>query len=425
MTGVPYRHRNVSTVREDLRVRSFTPGDSGCIASLVGISRDKYAMVMRQLLQIGQRHGSLVTLYLPPAEILERVELESVKPRYLDNSGQVLNWSNLEARVREARAKMEEDTRWADDGERTPDPTTLDELNRRLPGIEKVGMADEIEVISREALTPPDIEKEFFELVQRKSPLLRFGKTITVGTIKNPASGLTRDEQELVIDALNFTGRSRDDIREHLIKVLEVVVVFHQGRPIAFGAGNEINFQNNGTSEQLEYLVGTMVREGHYGRGLQTVVNGLFLTKRKKILRRSPRIMMRSRAVGTIDGFKKYFSDVNYHLQTEAEHRRAAEFSRFMSGECDNEGVVRNAYDIPPHDPERDRKILEALKIKSPRKYNWVTTAIAGLGEKDARIFQGKLSYWKKIKIWLAINLVFRIKNFRFERKEICRSEVE
>jgi len=405
-------------VVEDLRARNFTPGDDKCVAALGNSTSGKYMALMRHLLVIGQKHMSMVKLFLPPAEVLEEVDFESVKARYLDNTGPVLDWRNLETRVLKARSLMEEDTVWAD-GESTPDPTTLDDLNRRMLGIEEVTPVVDIEELSREALTPPEVDQQFFELVQRKGPLRHFGNTITVGTIKNPSSGLTKAEQDLVIDALNFTGRPRQDMYEHLIPVEELVPVFYEGRPIAFGAGREIDFHNNGTQERLEYLVATQVREGFYGRGLQTVVNGIYCLQRKG----APMAMMRSRSVGTIIGFQQHFSNVSFRLDTPDKARRAGEFSRFMGCECDEHGIVRNAYETSPHDPERDRQILEALRIKYPKRYNWVMTALDGLGPLDARIFQGRLTYQKKLRFKFDIDVLFRLSTRKKDKEyNVCNN---
>jgi hypothetical protein len=378
--------------------------------------------LMRHLLVIGRKHGSLVNLFLPPAHILEKVDFESVKPRYLDNSGQVLDLRDIEARVLAARSRMEDDTLWAD-GENTPDPTTLDELNRRMLKIEDAPPIEVIEETSREALAPADCEQAFFELTQRKSPLRHFGKTITVGTIKNPSSGLTKDEQNKMIDALNFTGRSQTDMYDHVIPVAEVVVVFKNQKPIAFGVGNEIDFQNNGSTEKLEYLVATMSRKGNYGRGLQTVVNGLFLTKRKQFGRKDPFVMMRTNSVGPMAGFWKYFAGVVWQLFKPADLRRAREFSRFMGCECDENGIVRNAYTTPPTDPVRDEEILKSIERKNPRLYNRIKEVKARLGPQDAQIFIGRINYLRKILIKAYIKIVFRIRNWWQERIELRKSE--
>ena len=423
--------RKPSTIRTDLRARHFVlakanvfdTGRTKYLAILERISSQKYTAIMEKLQIIGETHPRFVQLHLPEADVLERTCFEDVPPEDLDVvKNQVLDWRGLEDIVRAAQRRIQKRTIYANDGmESTPDPVMLGELealSRRQIGIAAVeppsAGEDVIEELSREVLTPPDIEQQIYDLVQRKSPLLRFGQTITVGTIKSPASGLTKTEQELVVDALNFTGRSRQDMYDHLIPVAEVVPVFYRGRAIAFGACNEIHFQNNGTAERLEYLVATQVLKGFYGRGLQTVVNGIYSLQREGY----PMSMMRSRSVGTIDGFSRHFSKVSFRLDTPAKMRRAREFARFMGCECDENGIVRNAYETPPHDPERDQQILEALKRNHPKRYNWVMTALEGLGPRDARIFQGKLTWWKKQKFWYAIYVLFKRSVERREKEE-------
>ena len=423
--------RKPSTIRTDLRARHFVlakanvfdTGRTKYLAILERISSQKYTAIMEKLQIIGETHPRFVQLHLPEADVLERTCFEDVPPEDLDVvKNQVLDWRGLEDIVRAAQRRIQKRTIYANDGmESTPDPVMLGELealSRRQIGIAAVeppsAGEDVIEELSREAQTPPDIEQQFYELVQRKSPLLKFGQTITVASILNPASGLTKNEQNLMIEALNFTGRSREDMYDHLIPVAEVVVTFYKGKAIAYGVGNEINFQNNGTAERLEYLVATMVRKGFYGRGLQTVVNGIYSIQRKG----TPMAMMRSRSAGTIDGFEKHFSGVSYRLDTPDKRRRAREFSRFMGCECDENGIVRDAYETPPHDPERDQEILKALEKRSPRRYNWMATSLEGLGPRDARIYQGRLTRWKKFLFRFYINVIFRLRNRRLERQE-------
>lgn len=405
----------------------FDTGRTKYLAILERISPQKYTAIMEKLQKIGETHPRFVQLHLPAKEILERTPFEDVPPEELDVvKDQVLDWRGIENIVNEAKRRIQKRTIYANDGmEITPDPVMLGELealNRRQIGIAAVeppsAAAEVIEELSREAQTPPDIEQQFYDLVQRKSPLLRFGRTITVGIIRNPSSGLTRDEQDLVIDALNFTCRDRQDMYTHLIPVKAVVVPFYKGKPMAFGAGNEISFQNNGTAERLIYLVATQVRSGFYGQGLQTVVNGIYCLQREG----APLAMMRSRSVGTIIGFRQHFSKVSFRLDTPAKARRAGEFSRFMGCECDENGIVRNAYETPPHDPERDQQILEALKRNHPKRYNWVMTALEGLGPLDARIFQGRLTHRKKLRFKFDIDVLFRLRNRGLERRERVQS---
>lgn len=403
--------RNPSHIMMDLRNRNFILTSRRQLNVLVDISQPKYNALMRMLAELGSHHAPFVELRLPKAKLLERVAFETVPPKYFDEfiRGQVLDLRQLETVVKTARSRIESDQIWADE-ESTPEPKLLEEIRRGRLQITEVAPAE----LPREVPAPADREQAFFELVQRKSPLLKFGQTITVASILNPASGLTKNEQNLMIEALNFTGRSREDMYDHLIPVAEVVVTFYRRKAIAFGVGNEINFQNNGTAERLEYLVATMVRKGFYGRGLQTVVNGIYSIQRKG----TPMAMMRSRSAGTIDGFEKHFSGVSYRLDTPDKRRRAREFSRFMGCECDENGIVRDAYETPPHDPERDQEILKALEKRSPRRYNWMATSLEGLGPRDARIYQGRLTRWKKFLFRFYINVIFRLRNRRLERQE-------
>lgn len=406
--------RTPSSVTEDLRARNFQPANRRCIAALIGISPQKYRALMGILTDVGRHHPPHVKLRLPNHAVLEAVEFENVPARHFDDfvSGQKLDLRHPERIVAYARGQKERDGIWADE-ESTPKPRLLGEIERGRVQIEEVAVGG-MEEPNREVPTPLDVEQQFYQLMQRKSPLLRFGQTITVGTIKSPASGLTKPEQKLVVDALNFTARDREDMYDHLIPVAEVVVVFHQRNPIAFGACNEINFQNNGTAERLEYLVATQVRKGFYGRGLQTVVNGIYSMQREGV----PMSMMRSRSVGTIDGFRRHFSGVSFRLDTPAKMRRAHEFARFMGCECDETGIVRNAYETPPHDPERDQQILEALKRNHPKRYNWVMTALEGLGPRDARIFQGRLTRWDKLRFKFDIDVRFRLGARKKEKED-------
>ncbi|OGC36956.1 hypothetical protein A2311_04820 [candidate division WOR-1 bacterium RIFOXYB2_FULL_48_7] len=268
--------------------------------------------------------------------------------------------------------------------------------------------------------SPAEAAEEFRVMMSRKSSLKQYG-IFQVGRITHPGSALNGAEKDLLIDALNWKGREREDMANHLVDVAEIVVVFHNGNPIAFGSGIEIDFQNQGQGERLQYMVGTMAQPDYYGYSLQTLVNGLFLMRswwRYKFeggLLRSPHPIMRTRSVGPAVGFIRYFSNVVYKALAARTLARAVEFNRFMSSDCDREGVARNAYTEPVGDPQRDGEIMASLKKKDRSTYRKLREAFYGLSEYDARTFQGNLNLWNVLKIWFYLNVIFTYK-YRHEK---------
>ena len=135
-------------------------------------------------------------------------------------------------------------------------------------------------------------------------------------------------------------------------------------------------------------------------------------------MRKSPFVLARTASVGPIAGFFKYFAKVVYRFLNPAQERRRDEFARFIGCSCDEQGMVRNAYQVPPQDAERDQAILKSLEKESPRDYDRVVTALKDLGPLDAIIIQGVFTYWGKLKGKIFVNIIFRLKNWIRERKE-------
>jgi hypothetical protein len=80
--------------------------------------------------------------------------------------------------------------------------------------------------------------------------------------------------------------------------------------------------------------------------------------------------------------------------------------------------VVRGAYEEPVRDQERDARIMADLARKNPPLHKRLNEAYRDLTEYDARIFQGKLTFWNVAKIWLYINVIFPWK-YRKPRNEL------
>lgn len=272
-------------------------------------------------------------------------------------------------------------------------------------------------VIAKQALPDPDtLALKLFSLVKTKCKIGAYG-AFGVGRIENPAVNITPEDMNLLVDALNWQKRDREDMRKHLSNVTELVIVFCNGIPVAFGTGNEVDFNNMGQQEKHLKMVGTMSRPEFYGHSLQTLVNGLFLLKRRQNFKRdggwnrikAPIVMMRTRSVAPAVGFLQYFSAVKFEDLSGREFERAAEFNRHM-GEiaCDRHGVVKNAYEEPISDIERDIHIMQNLSKRKPKVHILIAQAFNGLSLLDARTFQGKLRAWDAFKIWLYINVIFK-----------------
>lgn len=257
-----------------------------------------------------------------------------------------------------------------------------------------------------------ELNFRFYQLVQQRSRLLRRG-IFEIGSLANPASSFNAEEKRLLADVLNWHGRSREDMLSHLLDVNEIEVVFYNGQAIAFGTGKELDYNIDGRQEKFLSMVGTMSRPEFYGYSMQTLVNGLFLIrswrryKREGGLFKAPRVMMRTRAMAPAAGFIKYFSQVVFDRVTGRQKARAERFSEHVGKLCDDNSVVWGAYEEPVRDQERDARIMADLARKNPPLYQRLTAAFQGLTEYDARIFQGKLTFWNVAKIWLYINVIF------------------
>jgi len=249
-----------------------------------------------------------------------------------------------------------------------------------------------------------------------------------IGSLANPASSFNAEEKRLLADVLNWHGRSREDMLAHLLDVNEIEVVFHQGQAIAFGTGKELDYNIDGRQEKFLSMVGTMSRPEFYGYSMQTLVNGLFLIrswqryKKEGGLFRAPLVMMRTRSMAPAVGFIKYFSAVVFDRVTGRQKARAERFSEHVGKPCDDHSVVRGAYEEPVRDQERDARIMADLAKKDPQLHRRLTESYQDLTEYDARIFQGKLTFWNVAKIWLYINVVFPWKYRSAKPQDLKRS---
>jgi len=288
---------------------------------------------------------------------------------------------------------------------------------------EAEGEYPQVEEVGKDASIAPEAGakiKTFHDLVRSSIKLSRFGRTLTAGRLYNPST-LSKSDQELIIEALNWKGRSTEDMEQHVINVTELEMVFYKGEPIAFASGKEVDHRNNGRSERMAYLIGTMVKDGFKGRSLQTVVNGMFLVKRWWRYKfeggffKTLRPMMRSRSVSAIAGFLKYFSGVVFTDLKERNKERADAFADSLECECDENGIVHNAYVKPLHDSKRDKEVLSKLKGKRKKQ---VLEALSGLGDNDARLFQAKFDLWSAIKTLFFMHVIFRLRNRGFEKRK-------
>ena len=207
----------------------------------------------------------------------------------------------------------------------------------------------------------------------------------------------------------------------HIDPATELIPVLYRGEGVAFGAGVELPLVNEGRKETLALMIGTMSKPGYKGYGMQTVVNGIFmLGLRLKHFSKAPVAMMRTRQLIPAVGFLRHFSSVKWKALEGRALNRARAFCGHVGGKCDENGVVKNAYEVPlKTDEARDAKILESLRKKDPKIYKIVTEAFAGLSEHDARVFQGKLTWWKAVKFWLYVHIYYGL----FKNRKLLKEE--
>lgn len=256
-------------------------------------------------------------------------------------------------------------------------------------------------------------EARLYALAQKRGSLKRISKRMEIARIF-PSSlvetaGLS--EKTDLVRGLGWTGRTEDDLRKHL-ETEEIAVVFDRGRPISFATVEESNFNNESKHERILTLVGTMVRKGYYGLGLQTYMYFRLMLRRwlrykfEGGLAKPLRLIMRTRSVGAAVGFLEHFSEVKFNNLSRTEKRRAFEYSERLGQRCNDEGVVVQAYDKSPRDKERDQVLLNKVERNNPALYRRVNEAINDLPETHARIFQGKWPLWKIFRDWLYVRFV-------------------
>jgi hypothetical protein len=268
------------------------------------------------------------------------------------------------------------------------------------------------------ASRPATERRTLYDLAVSSRKPFRFGKELAATRIYNPST-LPEDDQNLILETLNWQGRTKEDMRDHVINVAELEILFYKGEAVAFASGREVDHRNNGSSERMAYLIGTMVKDEFRGRSMQTLTNALFLMRRWLRYKfeggffKPLRPMMRSRSVPTIAGFLKYFFAVKFEKLEGKDINRAKTFARSLGCDCDDDGVVRNAYKVPVHDSSRDKRVLEGVKPKTRRIIN---AALKGLKDKDARIFQGKFNLLSVLMLYFYLQIIFRIKIRRFEK---------
>lgn len=268
-------------------------------------------------------------------------------------------------------------------------------------------------------------EARLYALAQKRGSLKRIGKRMEIARIF-PSSlvetaGLS--EKTDLVRGLSWTGRTEEDLRKHL-ETEEIAVVFDRGRPISFATVEESNFNNESRYERILTLVGTMVRKGYYGLGLQTYMYFRLMLRRwlrykfEGGLFKPLRLVMRTRSVGPAVGFLQHFSEVKFDNLSRTQQRRAFEYSERLGQRCDGEGVVAQAYDKSPRDKERDQVLLNKVEKNNPALYRRVNEAINDLPETHARIFQGKWPLWSILRDWLYVRFVLHRRLARFVSQE-------
>lgn len=275
--------------------------------------------------------------------------------------------------------------------------------------------------------TPPDIsaariiaEPRLFRLVSNSQKMTRFGKTIQTATIYNPST-LSAEDQNIILEALSWAKRPDEDMLDHVINVAELDLVFHNGKPVAFASCKEVNHRNDGKSERMLYLTGTMVKPEFRGRGLSIIANTMALLRRwwrwkfEQGFFKPLRPMMRSRSVPTILSFWRFFSKVKFFNLKGRDKQRADTFAKSLGCACDDNGVVRGAHDMPVYDAQRDAEIHR--KLKGKRK-EVIDKALEELGENDSRIFQATFNVWSAIKFLFFMRVIFKRINRKFEKQE-------
>jgi|GEM_PF-4111740 hypothetical protein len=286
-----------------------------------------------------------------------------------------------------------------------------------VPTIEAV--KERLPVIAEKQPDPDELSGRLFATVSRKCVLRRYG-IFSVARVSSPASNLSSEEKRLIADALNWQRRSRADMIAHIANINELIIVFLEGKPVTFYAGQELDFNNDGRLEKMLVITGVMNRPDLHGYRIQAFVTGLSMLRawlRHKLLGgwagffRAPLVIMRTRTEWTAADFIDFFGAVKWQKLTGGDLARAREFARYMGQECDDDGVFRNAYSQPLGDPEKGKVFMERLAQRNPQLHQKLTAAFVNLSPLDCRIFQGVLTLRAVLKFLIYTQVIFPRQN--------------
>lgn len=267
-----------------------------------------------------------------------------------------------------------------------------------------------------------------FDVILRNSlKESHFGKTLIATKLDREAiQKLKPEEQELLLKELNFTGTTREDMKKHIIDVSQLTIIFHKDKkgayiPVAFAAGREELYKPNGKTDQLAYLIGSMVREGFHGRHFQTVAHAMYMIDRWRVAKaqvgrfRPYRPIMQTESVGASAGFYKRFGDPKAGvLLAGHDLARARQFARHMEEECDEFGLVKKAYKKSVRNPKRDEQLLKKLWWR-PWRRRKILNAVGDLEQGDARIHLSVFRWYHAFLMGFYANVIFRIRNRIYE----------
>ena len=261
------------------------------------------------------------------------------------------------------------------------------------------------------ALSREEINQRFMEFVRARAKISKFG-IFRTAELSHPVINYTPDEQELLVSALNWSGRDREDMKAHLLRVSNLVVAFHQGKPVAFTSGEAHNFNNQRKPEVHLTIVWVMVDPEYYGYHLQSFIVGLYMIRswwNFKMDNFWSRLVpiMRTNSVSAASSFMDHFSDVVCDPVTPTQRFRAEKFAHTMGQACDEHGVFKQAYTQPISDTERDQKVLRALSKKNPVKHKRLEKSLGHLTEYDCRTFQGVLTFKNVLWFWINCRILF------------------
>ena len=215
-----------------------------------------------------------------------------------------------------------------------------------------------------------------------------------IGTIVNPAK-LPPEIKADLVDELNWLGRDRDDMAQHLVNVDETVIAFRDRQPVAFASIDELSYVHSDArgrkhDAMITPLVGTAVLPKYQRQGLHVRLNYGLLVKRwlrykfTAGLFQPFRVGTRTRSRIVITTFFRHFQDVKYRDLRPGEREAREVMAKYFNCAVDENGLVRNAYEKTIGHEENGRFM--------PRPANRVDQALEGLGENDARIFIGKIT---------------------------------